>query len=479
MDPILLLLIGLLVVVGAIVGLRLPAFLALIMAALIVGALTPESALERFAQSREMSPQETERFLAQPLGARLARAFGNTCAGIGILIAMASIIGKCLLISGGADRIVRSTMRVLGERRAPMAFWGSGFVLSIPVFFDTVFYLLIPLGKALRLRTGRNYTLYVMAIITGATMTHSLVPPTPGPLMVANELGVDIGLMMMGGIVLGLITSLSGYLYAVWLNRRLDIPLRDTADTSLAELAEITRREDRDLPPLWLALLPIALPILLIAGHAVLARTVDVEAAAAFAGLLAFTASIGNPNVALAFAAGVAIAAMCWTRRHRPDNKPLAAVLEEALRGAGLIILITAAGGAFGAILQHTAVGVRIASLAEAYQVGILPLAWFVTVLLRTTQGSATVAMITSVGILAGVVNAAELNYNALYVALAIGCGSKPFSWMNDSGFWIIGRMSGMTIGETLKAFSVLQTVMAVVGLVAVMGLSRLFPLTF
>ncbi|MCA9079065.1 MAG: GntP family permease, partial [Planctomycetaceae bacterium] len=146
------------------------------------------------------------------IGARVTQGFGDTCIKIGILIAMAGIIGKCLLDSGAADRIVRTALNWLGERAAPVAFALSGFVLGIPVFFDTVFYLMIPLGKAMRMRTGRNYLMYVLTIVCGATMAHSLVPPTPGPLAVSEELGVDLGTMIVAGGLLGLCTATFGCL---------------------------------------------------------------------------------------------------------------------------------------------------------------------------------------------------------------------------------------------------------------------------
>ena len=149
---------------------------------------------------------------------------------------MASIIGMCLLESGAAWRIVQSTRQLVGEERTPLAFAVSGFVVGIPVFFDTVFYLLMPLAKAMRLQTGKNYLLYVMSIVVGATMAHSLVPPTPGPLFVASKMGISVGTMMIAGTVVGLIAVASGFLYVVWANRRWEIPLRgeDSEQTSLA-----------------------------------------------------------------------------------------------------------------------------------------------------------------------------------------------------------------------------------------------------
>jgi GntP family gluconate:H+ symporter len=253
-------------------------------------------------------------------------------------------------------------------------------------------------------------------------MTHSLVPPTPGPLFVAAHLGVSIGMMMLAGIAVGIITATSGYLYAVWLNRRLDIPLRDTPDATVAQLTAITQRDERELPPLGMSLLPIVLPVLLIGGDAMLRLDFVAKVTAVSPQLLAFSGFVGDPNVALAIATAFAVWLMVARKQ---KDKPLGSALEEALTGGGLIILITAAGGAFGGILQQTGVGFRIESLATAYQIGILPLAWFVTVLIRTAQGSATVAMITAVGILGNLVQATTLPFHPVYVALAIGCGSN------------------------------------------------------
>ncbi|MDA2927946.1 GntP family permease, partial [Acidobacteria bacterium AH-259-G07] len=153
------------VVVGGVLLLRLHAFLALLLGALVVSVLTPPGAIEQFALEKGISAIAAKQLSEATIGERVAQGFGRTCGQIGIIIAMASIIGTCLLKSGSADRIVRSTLNLLGEHRAPFAFLGSGFLLGIPVFFDTVFYLMIPLGKAMRMRTGKNYLLYVLTIV--------------------------------------------------------------------------------------------------------------------------------------------------------------------------------------------------------------------------------------------------------------------------------------------------------------------------
>lgn len=475
-HPLFLLLIGMAVVLGGVLIFRLHAFLALLFAALVVAVLTPVASIEEFALSRGMSETAARRLAETSAGERVAEGFGRTAGQIGIVIAMASIVGACLLESGAADRIVRSALRLFGEARAPHAFLGSGFLLGIPVFFDTVFYLMIPLGKAMRMRTGRNYLLYVLSIVAGTTMTHSLVPPTPGPLFIASELKVDMGLMIAGGCVVGLFTALSGYLFARWANRRWEVPLRESPD-SLRQLEELSRRETASLPPLWLCLLPILLPVTLIAAGSALAAApaagpgpaVPEAPGAIVSGIVA----LGDKNIALVLAALAALG-MQW--RFTSGERTLAAI-RSALASAGVIILITSAGGAFGGVLQQTGIGAAIERLAATYQLAVLPLVFVLTVLIRTAQGSATVAMITAAGVFSGMAGAAQLGFHPLYVALTIGCGSKPIWWMNDSGFWVVTQMSGLTEREALKTLTPLALIMGLVGLVVTLLGARLFPL--
>jgi GntP family gluconate:H+ symporter len=477
-DPLWLLLVGMIVVLGGILLLRLHAFLALILGALIVGSLTTSATLEKYANQKEMTVSEKTALVESSVGQRVAEGFGHTCTKIGILIAMASIIGKFLLESGAAERIVRSLVKWLGEKHASHAFLSSGFLLGMPVFFDTVFYLMMPLGKAMGVRTGRNYGLYIMAIVAGATMTHSLVPPTPGPLFVAGALSVNMGLMIIGGIFVGLFTVSAGYLYALWANRKWPIPVRDTADTSAAELKSMAEKDEANLPPFWLSILPIILPVILIAGgtfYKSLTKTqFSTTTASSWQGIAALIDNLGNPNVALTISAAIALLTYAYRNR---DRKNIKILLQNALSSGGLIILITSAGGAFGGILQQTGIGFRIQEIAASYHVAVLPLAFFVTAVVRTAQGSATVAMITAVGILGGLAGGGQLGFHPLYLALVIGCGSKLIPWMNDSGFWVICKMSGMTEAETLKTCSAMMSLMGIVGLFVIMILASVFPL--
>lgn len=485
MSPVAILFVGVGLVLGGILLLRLHAFLALLLAAFAVAVLTPRERLGDFAAAKvasgAWSPAMGGDFAASTAADRVAKGFGATAESIGILIALAAIIGKCLLDSGAADRIVRAALRLVGQGRAALAFLGSGFVLGIPVFFDTVFYLMMPLGKALWLRTRRDYVLYVLAIVAGGTMAHSLVPPTPGPLFVADALGVGLLTMIVAGSIVGSVAAASGYLFARWINRRMEIPLRDSADARIADLEALAGRPDRDLPPLGLALLPIALPVLLIALDAGLRAYLDGlpsgENPPPWATLAApIAATVGDKNVALGIAAAIAMGLL--VRRARGGLEGLKEAVAPALASGGVIILITSAGGAFGAAVQQGGVAGQIADLARGISpMLILPMAWLVTALIRTAQGSATVAMITAVGVLEQLAAPSVLGCHPVYLALAIGCGSKPVAWMADSGFWVICKMSGLTESEGLQTVSPLTVVMGVVGLLATMLGAALWPM--
>ena len=487
MDPFILLLTGLATVLGGILWLRLHPFIALFIAALLIASITPKSQVASALADKKINDRVkltgadlTEIEQAQikndqadyannrtPIQ-RITQEFGVTFGKIGLVIALACLIGRCLLASGAADRIVRAALSMVGEKGAPVAFLGSGFALGIPVFFDSLFLLAIPLAKAMWLKLRKNYLLLIVAIIAGGSMTHSLVPPTPGPLYVASALDINIGTMILAGLVVGLFTASAGYLYGVWLNKRMDIPFRETPE-AIEKLESLSAKETHELPSLFASLLPIVLPVLLIAGGTLIAQT------EASTGLKNFFKLLGDKNIALAIAAGLALFTLA---RHLKNKKELTEQMQGALQEAGLIILICCAGGAFGAILLQTGIGPHLQSkVGEGVNsLWLLPLAFLVTTVIRAAQGSATVAMITAVGIV-GSFAVGNLDYHPVYLALAIGCGSKPLPWMNDSGFWVISKMSGMTEKETLLTFTATLSIMGVTGIVVTMIGAKLFPM--
>ncbi len=474
--PFILLLVGILLVVGGIIWLRLHAFLALTLAALAVGLLTPVSLLERhYLEEKGKTAEEARELAEKNIGSRVAEGFGRTSAKIGILIAMAAIIGNCLMESGGALRIVRSFLNLMGEKRAPEAMAGSSFLLGIPVFFDTLFYLMIPLARALAVQTKKNYVLYVLAIVAGGAMTHSLVPPTPGPLVVAGELGVDLGRMIVGGLLVGLVGMSGAFAYARWFNAHHPIEMRSEQNEKANRFAKLAETPDEDLPGLLASLAPILIPVLLIAGKSVLVQLVppgEENGNLLFDCLMV----LGDKNLALTLGALLALRQLM---RSKVIAKPdLGQTVKDSLQSAGVIILITGMGGAFGGILQQTSLGLEVSAFASRQELGpiaILILAYFTTSIIRIAQGSATVAMVTSIGIVGGLMSSG-LGIHPVYLALIIGCGAKPIPWMNDSGFWVVGKLSGFTEGETFKTFSVVIALQGICGGIAVLALAYFAP---
>jgi len=456
---------GMIVVVAGILWLRLHAFLALLMGAFLVAFLTSPSAVERHALTAGATPAAARAAAAAPPGQRVVEGFGRTAGQLGVMVGMASIIGSALLHTGAAERIVRSLLTLTGQARASLSFLASGFLLGIPVFFDTVFYLLVPLARAMRLRTGRDYLLYVLAIVAGGTMTHSLVPPTPGPLFVANALGVSVGHMIGVGFAVGLFTAGAGYAWAHAANRRWTVPVRTTPEAA-AELEAINAQDTRDLPSLPLALAPILLPVLLITLHTSYLARADTP------GLWQVARWVTEQNIALVMAAALALV-MLWRRKGRA----MSGAVDESLLSAGNIILITGAGGAFGAALQASGIGPWMQGAVTAYSLPVLPMAWGLTVVMRTALGSATVAMITAAGALGGLAAAGNLGFHPVWLAVAIGCGSKPVWWMNDSGFWVISKMGGLTEQEAIRVLTPMSIATGTSGLIVSMAGAWFFPM--
>ncbi|RMF96181.1 MAG: GntP family permease, partial [Planctomycetota bacterium] len=570
--------------VGLILVLRVNAFIALITAAVVVAVLSggPTDASVRAA----------------------AGAFGKTAGNIGIVIALAAIIGKCLMDSGAADRIVRACMDVTGEKRAGFALLGSGFLLSIPVFFDTVFYLLVPLARSLHRQTHRGYLMYILAIGGGAAITHTLVPPTPGPLAVADNLGVELGMMIMMGVIIGFPTALVALVVAGLFDRWLQLPMRPYP----GEEPDAAAERPSTLPPLLLALLPVVLPVVLISANTIVGvvqqrelqtlrmqgrvsrpeilaaklaealnaeskasplvvalaeslpesvqerllafdaePTAATEAVAASLDALAkqgvpetlpgvaelafprnvdrlmnlpledrsaadtqlvswtiidlavpdarvettwqriasLTGFFGNANFALLLSAIVAMYTL--VRYRKLTLQELGKTTETALMSGGVIILITAAGGAFGGVLQQSGLQDYVrqhVGTGSTIPPGILLLvAGFVLAsLIKIAQGSSTVAMLTVSSIFAGMFPSAgqmaeNLHCHPVYLALAIGAGSLVGCWMNDSGFWVVSRMSVFTESETLKAWTLPVAVLGTTAFLFTLVAAWCFPL--
>lgn len=453
--PLLVLAVGLVIVIGGIIALRLHAFLALIMAALVVSLLAPGDWSDKVP--------------------RVADAFGATAAGVGIVIALAAVIGMAMTASGAADRVVRLFLGLFGEKRGGGVLMASGFTLAIPVFFDTVFFLLVPLVRSMYRRTRRHYVKYLMAAASCAA-AHALVPPTPGPLIVAESLGVDLGVMMLVGILVALPAAAASLLFASWADRRVRVSVP-------AELDQPSQHADaplESLPPLVLSFAPIVLPVMLIAARTIagaLGAGEDTGGGPLFIGWRIVDV-LGNPEVALLLSAAIAL--LTWWGHSKPSPAAVSSGLGEALMAGGVIVLITCAGGAFGASLRAAELAPAIQSLAgdaATGGLGLLLLAFGVAALIKFAQGSSTAAMIVTSAMFAAMLHDAAIGFHPVYVATAIGSGSLVGSWMNDSGFWIFAKMGGLSELQTLQTWTPLLAVIGVVAMAMTVLLAMTLPL--
>lgn len=449
-NPLLPLIVGTAIVVVLVGKFKIHAFISLILASYAVGLISPEIPFNE-------------------VSATVAEQFGEILVGIGIPILMAAIIGTVLTGSGGAERIVRAFNDTAGEGREEYGLMGSSYVLSIPVFFDNVFYLLAPLARATRVRTGQKYTFYICTLAAGAIGTHTLIPPTPGPLAVANALDLNLGLAILVGIVVALPTTLlAGLGYGKWLNSRLDIPVRNALGSTEESIAERVDQSTQDLPGLFESSLPIVLPLGLIAGGTII-RTLFAEGAT----IVFLTDFLSDVNFALTV--GAVIGILTYVRTTEIGLDTLGDELTGAVRSGGNIMAITGAGGAFGAMLGMTGIGGYVTDIFSDIGIPLLISAWLMAGFLRVTVGSATVSLITTAEIMAPLTG--RLSVHPVWTMMAIGTGAMLFVWYNSSGFWIVKETTGMTQLETIKTFSFANTVIAISGLVIVYLLSTLFPL--
>jgi GntP family gluconate:H+ symporter len=454
MHPLLILLVGMATVLVAIIAFRVNAFLALVGAAILVSLLSPGDPTTKIT--------------------RVAEGFGRTAGSVGVVIALAAVVGSAMQESGAADRLVSGFLNALGPKHDAVALGATAFVLSLPVFFDTVFFLLVPLARSMYARTNRQYMKYLLAMTASGVATHTLVPPHPGPLGVADVLGVDLGLMVLMGIVVATPAAIVGFQFARWRDRTMPIPMRIPMTTTPAEVAG-------DEPAFLAALAPVVLPVLLIASNTIVEalRTGDRARAALWTSVRPVTATIGHPVMALFVSAVLAM--WLYARRRRATRQEIAELVERSLMSAGIVILIVAAGGAFGASLTATGIGPAIQA-AFSHRMGdsgltVLVLAFAITMVIRAAQGSSTVAMITTAGMLGAMLKGIALPFHPVYLGTAIASGSLMASWMNDAGFWLFSKIGGATEAETFRSWTPLLSIVGLTGLLTTLILARLVPL--
>lgn len=393
--------------------------------------------------------------------------FGKTLSSIGLIIAFGTVIGIFLERTGGTRIIADVILRAIGIKRAPLGMNATGFVISIPVFCDSGFIILSSLNKALAKKTGLSLIFLAVALATGLYAAHVFVPPTPGPLAAAAVLEADLALVMLWGLAVAIPVSFVGYLWARFIGARIkkkdgerEMAPAETKDVEVSGIeVEVSAAS---------AFLPLAIPILLIALKSIVNYPTYPLGQGLVFGLLDF---FGNPTIALLI--GVILAFnISW----KISLKEKYEWVVMALKDAGIIILITGAGGAFGNVLRVMDIASFIDLDSGMLQGGIL-ISFGIAALLKTAQGSSTVAIVTTAAIMAPLLSSLGLDSSMGRVStvLAVGAGAMTVSHINDSYFWVVSQFSGMNVKTALKSFTMATFFQGITGLLIILALQAFF----
>ena len=386
--------------------------------------------------------------------------FGGVLGFVGIVLGLGTMLGKMMAESGGADQIARTLIRALGQERVHWAMMFAAFLVGIPLFFEIGFVLLIPLVFIVAKRTGISIVKIGMPLLAGLSVVHGLVPPHPGPLLAIGIFGADIGKTIFYGLLVGLPTAMiAGPIFGNFISKYVPgSPSQELMDQLAHE------PEGRDLPGFGITLVTVLLPVFLM----LLKTFADV----AFDDKHLFRLwmdFIGHPITALL--ASLLLATYTFGYARGFNSKQVLKFLDASLAPTAAIILIIGAGGGFKQMLVASGVGDAIGHLAVQTQFSPILLAWVVAGLIRIATGSATVATITGAGIVAPLVNLVP-GVNKELLVLATGAGSLILSHVNDAGFWLVKQYFNMTVVETFKTWTVLETLISVVGIIFIMILA-------
>lgn len=384
------------------------------------------------------------------------KGFGSTAAGVGTLIALGAMFGKLLADSGGADEIVDTIVGRSTPRTLPWAMAGVGALIGLPMFFEIGLVLLMPVIFLVARRSQLSIVKVGIPALAGLSAMHGLVPPHPGPLVAIDALKANLGITLAFGVLVALPTiALSGPLFARFAGRWVDVPAPEFFGTGAEHEPRLQR------PTFAVTLFAVLTPVVLMMGKAL----ADIFAAEGnpVRTVLDF---LGTPVIALLIA--VIVGMFTLGRGAGMGTKELATSLERSLPPIAGILLIVAAGGGFKQTLVDTGIGGLVADWVQGSGISVLLLAWVVAVMIRLATGSATVATVTASGILAPLATGMSTAEVSLLV-LAIGAGSVFFSHVNDAGFWLVKEYFGLTVGQTIKSWSLMETLLSVSGLVFVL----------
>lgn len=389
----------------------------------------------------------------------LINGFGKTLGSIGIIIAFGTIIGAYLEKSGGAKALANWVLKIIGEKRSALAMNITGFIVSIPVFCDSGFIILSSLNRALSKSTKIPLVMLGVSLAAGLYATHVFVPPTPGPLAAAAALEADLGLVILLGLIVAIPVSLAGFFWAKYIGQKLGTEVSETS---------VDESGTEKLPKTSLSFAPIIVPIILITLKSISNYPTHPFGEGTVAGIFNF---IGNPVIALFV--GVFLA---FKLKDKNTEETHFNWVTSGLKEAGIIILITGAGGAFGAILRATGIGDMIGSSFSNLQIGLL-LPFVIAVVIKSAQGSSTVSIITTAAIVAPLLDPFGLAspLGRALTVLSIGAGAMTVSHLNDSFFWVVAQFSEMDTATALKSQTVSTLFQGLTGIIFVIIIGWVF----
>ena len=431
---------GIALLLFLVIRLRVPAFLALLITSLLVGL------------SSGLEP-------AQVIDS-IKNGMGGTLGFVAIVVGLGAILGQILESSGGIQRIADSLIKSFGPGKIQWSLGVTGFIVAIPVFFDVAFIILAPLLYGLANRSGRSLLYYAIPLLAGLAITHSFIPPTPGPIAVAELVKADLGWVIFFGAITGVPAMIiAGPWFGRVIANKIFIAVpeahRDKATVSSASSPSFTWVTSIILLPLLLIMLATTAPFLLAPDSA----------------LLALIGFLGHPFVALTIATILAL--IIGHTQCDLSSEALLNIANKGLEPAGVVILITGAGGAFKQVLIDSGVGQMLASVFIEAQFSVFILGFLIAAITRVAQGSATVAMITGAGLMAPILELQPMSAPSLgLLVIAISSGATILSHVNDSGFWLVSRYLGMSEKDTLKTWTVMTTIISLTGLLSCLLIS-------
>ncbi|HPH37420.1 MAG TPA: gluconate:H+ symporter [Sediminibacterium sp.] len=415
---------------------KFPAFIALLIASIVTGLLAGLS--------------------AQKMIATIQEGMGSTLGFVATIVGLGAMFGAILEKSGGADAIARYLIKKAGQNKSPLALGFTGLIISIPVFFDVAFILLIPIIYAIQKNTQKSLLLYAMPLLAGLAFGHAFIPPTPGPIAVAEIIGAEMGWVILTSILIGIPTvSLCGVLFGKMIAKNIFIQSPEQA----LEVIPTAGRENQQLPSFGLTIGIVFLPIVLILlNTSFSAGLFNIKNSF----IIQIVAFLGHPFSALVIANIVAWILLGIKKGYSATD--LSTISIQSMAPAGAIILVTGAGGVFKQVLVNTGAGKLLAELLLHTGVSVVLFAYLSAAIIRLLQGSATVAMITAASLLAPLLITGM--YSPIQLAAlvaAIAAGATIFSHVNDSGFWLVKQYLGLTENQTFKSWSLMTLLISVV----------------